>query len=177
MKGKGSAAYKIDIQGLKFKDHEFNFEADSAFFQSFENSPIEKGQVTCDMLLTKTETMIQVKMELKGTVGLVCDRTLRPFDHELTSKNQVTFKFSDTWEELDVDLYQIPRTLDQLDVSGLLYEYCVLALPMKRIHPDIEDSEEEEDDWVFSTDAEADEETTQELDPRWEKLKNLKNKN
>ncbi len=167
--------YKIDIQGLGFKAHEFNFEANDSFFEQFENSPVEKGSWQCHAKLDKSETMIQVEFELKGDVILLCDRSLREFNESIQLSQTLIFKYGDQWEEMDDNLIIIPRNLDQLDLGSYFFEYIVLNLPMKKLHPDLRSEEEEEmDDIVYSTDEDSTEKSEEQLDPRWNALKNLR---
>jgi uncharacterized metal-binding protein YceD (DUF177 family) len=59
-----------------------------------------------------------------------------------------------------------------------MYEFIVLAIPIKKIHPDLKDEEENDDGSnvkiVYSTSTEKEEKKEEEIDPRWEKLKKLK---
>jgi uncharacterized metal-binding protein YceD (DUF177 family) len=82
----------------------------------------------------------------------------------------------------------ITRDTPSINVAQLIYEFILLALPAKKIHPDhrneLDDEEVEaeglyvyidgegEADWEDS--EEGEEEEDQPVDPRWEMLKNLK---
>ncbi|MDH5382588.1 MAG: DUF177 domain-containing protein [Cyclobacteriaceae bacterium] len=168
---KEQSLYKIDIQGLAFKEHIFEFEVVSAFFSLFENSPVSVGNCYCKSVLTKTETMISISFEIKGSVELICDRSLKKFNYPILTKNNVIFKYGDEWQELDDELYEIPSNLDQLDVAPFIYEFIILALPMKKLHPDFAENSEI-DEVIYSTESEKKEENT--LNPMWENLKKLK---
>jgi uncharacterized metal-binding protein YceD (DUF177 family) len=73
-------------------------------------------------------------------------------------------------------------------VAQLIYEFILLALPLKKIHPDYRNELDEEDNeleggFVYIDEAstedsteETEEESTRPVDPRWEKLGKLKNK-
>lgn len=174
---KDSPRYKIDIQSLTFKQHEYHFEGDSKFFDTFENSPVNKGKWECGLILDKSETMIQINFSIKGEVELICDRSLKAFRYQLNFSQRSIFKYGEEWEELDDEITIIPRNLDQLNIGSLIFEYIVLNLPMRKIHPDLNE-EEWDEDLIYSTDEEFENEEAeeQEVDPRWENLKKLKNK-
>ena len=115
--------------------------------------------------------MISISFEMKGSVELTCDRSLKKFNYPILTKNNVIFKYGDEWQELDDELYEIPSNLDQLDVAPFIYEFIILALPMKKLHPDFAENSEI-DEVIYSTESEKKEENT--LNPMWENLKKLK---
>lgn len=174
MGSRDSARFKIDIQSLAFKQHEYEFESVPKFFESFENSPVSKGSWSCFLILDKSETMIQLDLKVSGLVELVCDRSLRTFDYSLEFDKHLIYKFGEEWEELDDEIMVIPRNLDQLDIGSVIFEYIILNIPMKKVHPDLIDEEQEDDHVIFTTDDFQDEEN--DTDPRWENLKKIKNK-
>lgn len=168
--------FKIDVQSLSLSRHTFDFDLNKAFFSSFEHSPIEVGDCSVVVVLEKKETMLSADISIKGTILLTCDRSLREFDFPVEVEKSVIFKYGEDWQELDDEMYEIPRNIDQLDVSSLLYEFVCLTVPMKKIHPDLMEDDSEDDEVVFSTESEKEEES-KESDPRWEELKKLKNIN
>jgi uncharacterized metal-binding protein YceD (DUF177 family) len=71
-----------------------------------------------------------------------------------------------------------------LNVAQHVYDFINLAIPMKKIHPRFQEEEEDEDDeievkLIYSSTPEEDElkEEDEQVDPRWNILKNLKNNN
>ncbi|PTB92421.1 DUF177 domain-containing protein, partial [Marivirga lumbricoides] len=59
-----------------------------------------------------------------------------------------------------------------------IYETIALEVPLKKIHPDEELEDEESNEYIYIDDSlDSEEEENEEVDPRWEALKNLKNKN
>ena len=170
MSGTGLTDYFIDIYNLSNKVHEYDFEIGEAFFEEFENSPAEKGHLTCLVALDKTERMITAEFRIKGEVELVCDRSLELFGFPIDIIHKVFFKYSDMEEELDENVYSIPTNKQRLEIGHLIFEFIALAIPMKRIHPDHMTGEDMEG-LVYLSSEDVDEKET---DPRWEILKNLK---
>ena len=165
-----SAYYKIDIQSLGVGEHTFEFDIDSEFFKKFENSPVSRGQLKCELSLEKNERLINVQMKIFGTVELVCDNSLKLFDHSLELEQGIVFKYGDEYQELDESTIQIARNTDQLNMKDLIFEFIVLGLPMRKIHPDYVESE----GVFYSTAQENEENETEASDPRWAALKGLK---
>ncbi|MEM8895170.1 MAG: DUF177 domain-containing protein [Bacteroidota bacterium] len=164
-------AYNIDIYKLSNKSHEYQFDWGDQLFTIAENSLVQKGQGDCNIVLDKSETMITLDFEIKGVVELTCDRSLENFDHEIILQEHLILKLGDENIEMDNDLVMIHRDTQQINIGEYLYEYISLAIPMKRLHPDLED---EEEGVVYYTETAPDQEETKEDDPRWAALKKLK---
>lgn len=167
--------YIVDIFGLKNKKHFFEFEVDKTLFEHFGNENLQDANLKVLLALDKSETMITATVEVDGMVDLVCDRSLRVFKHPLNLNDTIYYKFGEKFEELSDEVIIIPTNYADLDFSQLIYDTVVLAIPPKIIHPDLLDEEDDEFTFSTSTDNEKKEvEQKEEMDPRWEKLKNLK---
>lgn len=165
--------FNINIVGLSNKLHHFQFEVGEAFFGHFGTELIEEGAFTVDLDLDKHETFIEVDFIIKGTARLTCDRSLDQFDYPIETAGKIVFKYGDGDVELDDDIVQIDRDTTQLELGLYIFEFIGLAVPMKKLHPRFAENENEEDELIYTSEKEKEEE---EIDPRWEKLKNL-NKN
>ncbi len=183
----------FDIEVIKFKEgkHEIDFEIGDSFFQNFEdNEIVEKGQLTIRVIVNKGANVIELDFHIKGTVQLTCDRSLEVFDHPLDFSEKMMYKYGAEEQEIDESVYMITRDTPSINVAQLIYEFILLALPAKKIHPDyrneLDDEElEVEGGYVYlesetEEEEEAEESTPEEeikpVDPRWEQLMKLKNK-
>lgn len=170
-----SSVYKtfnIDIYKLSFKKHEYQFEWDDSLFTIEENSLVQKGHGECELILDKSETMITLDFKISGNVELTCDRSLELFDQAIKLNEHLILKLGDENVELSDDIIMIHRDTQQLNIAEYLYQYINLSLPMKRLHPDLID--EEDEGVVFVTETRAEENNNNEDDPRWAALKKLK---
>ena len=181
----------FDIEIIKFKEgrHEFDFEVGDSFFRNFEDNEIlEEGSLTVRVTLDKGANIIEADFHIYGTVKLVCDRSLETFDHPLDFREKMLYKYGPQEQEIDEDVYMITRDTPSINVAQLIYEYTLLALPAKRIHPDYRNELDEEDyqgegGYVYLDESEKiedspdnPEEDRAPIDPRWEQLMKLKNK-
>lgn len=184
----------FDIEVIKFKEgrHEFDFEIEDKFFQNFEeNELLERGNLTIRVIMNKGVNLIELTFEIKGTVQLTCDRSLEQFDHPLDITEKMIYKYGSEEQEIDENVYMITRDTPAINVAQLIYEFILLALPAKKIHPDYRNELDEEDfegegglvylDGEFEDEAENSEpeeekEETKPIDPRWEQLLKIKNK-
>ena len=176
--------FSVDISGLKNKTHTFDFEVGKELFEAFENDVLNDISLQVLLTLQKTETMITATAALDGTVELVCDRSLRTFDHKVDLEETVYYKFGETYTELSDGVIIIPFNYGAINFAQLIYDTLILSIPPKVIHPDLQNEESEENEkLVFSTDENIVDTTEQKkeeekTDPRWYKLKALKfNKN
>ncbi len=175
----GVNRYKVDIQGLSNGTHQFEFDIDPQFFERFENSPVNNGSLNCRLQLDNSERLIDSLVEIEGKVELECDRSLELFDYPIHLEKEVIFKYGAEYEELDENVIQIPKTADHIDFSELIYEFIVLEVPMKKVHPKYKEDETDDDTMVYTTgneESQEDKEDNQETDPRWSALKNLSKK-
>jgi len=181
----------FDIEVIKFKEgrHEIDFEIGDAFFQNFEdNEIVEKGNLAVRAILDKGANVIEVNFHIHGSVQLICDRSLEVFDHPLDFSEKMIYKYGSEEKEIDEEVFMITRDTPVINVAQLIYEFILLALPLKKIHPDhrneLDDEElEVEGGYVYIDDelesTEENPESTEEtkpVDPRWEQLMKLKSK-
>lgn len=172
---KGLKQFAIDIIGLKIGQHEFEYSIDDAFFQNFELSPVTEGQLAVKVVLDKSERMLNLELSLEGNVTLTCDRSLDEFQHPINESHELVFKFGEEEKELGDDIYMIHWDTQQLNVAQFIYEFVVLAIPLKKLHPRYLEDEDFEDELIYTAEADIEEpEEEQKVDPRWEALKQLK---
>jgi uncharacterized metal-binding protein YceD (DUF177 family) len=182
------AKYNIDIYGLEDKRYVYDFESGPAFFEELQQDVIERGQFRAEVTLDKSTTMLQLYFVITGSVELTCDRSLDPFDEPVDTHGRMILKFGDHNEELTEEIEIIHRNTTRVNVARYIFDFIVLSLPMKRLHPDLRAAEEGADDdfetLVYSSqpaveatdEAEGTEGEQPEgnVDPRWEALKKLK---
>ena len=167
--------YNIEVIGLGNEKHTFDFVIDAVFFASFASDIIEKGNLKVNITIEKSETMIQTSLSAEGWVELACDRTLEKFNFDVKFEKPLFFKYGDTFEELSEDVIRIPSNLEAINFAQYIYEYIILSLPTKRLHPKFASEDETlEDEIVFYSEEENEEQQENQTDVRWAALKNLK---
>lgn len=184
--------YDIDIFMLSNEKHEYEMEVDEEFFDIFEDSFVDKGKGKIKIELDKSEMMIQVLIKGKGDIELVCDRSLDNFDHPFDFAEKIIFKYGEEADEIDDGLYIITKGTQKINLAKEIYDYIGLSIPMKKLHPRFQEEEYESDHEVEgklvytsidSIDEENSdkhlniEEESEDVDPRWNILKKLKDNN
>ncbi|MEX2593778.1 MAG: DUF177 domain-containing protein [Anditalea sp.] len=179
--------YDVEIIRLKEGKHDFSFGVGDEFFSKFEdNNIVSKGNLVANVVLVKEANLIEAFFEIEGTVELVCDRSLEIFDYPLKTVQKVLYKYGPEETEINEEIFVITRDTPKINLAQLLYEFILLAIPAKKIHPDYleeidEDDFENEGKLVYlSNDVGPEDDTSsaskEDTDPRWEILKNLKKK-
>jgi DUF177 domain-containing protein len=125
--------FTIPVAGLSDGLHEFNFSIGDDFFQCFEESPLECGQLEVNLRFDKEHSMYELAFDIKGTVVTTCDRCLEEFDFPIEDRQHLLVKFDEKeWEDADV-VYIAPGT-QKLNVAKYIYEFINLAVPMVKTH-------------------------------------------
>ena len=171
---KPDSNYKIEFAGLKTGNHQFNFDADKKFFDTFNFSDFNDVSVNIDIDLTKKSTLLELEFVLKGVVNLNCDLTNEPFNFEIKHESSLVVKFGEGFNNEDDEILVLPHGEHKLYVDQYIFEMIVLSLPPKRIHPGIEDGSLKSEILDILENLKP-KENSNLVDPRWEKLKNLNN--
>ncbi|MCP4520886.1 MAG: DUF177 domain-containing protein [Cytophagales bacterium] len=183
--------FDVNLFSLQNKVYEFDYQIKDSFFEAFEFSIIDNGNFSVKATLDRSERLIEAEFEIKGTVMLECDKSLKPFKFEIAESQKMIYKFTQEYEDVSETLIHLPFDHQQLNLAQPIYEFISMAIPMRKIHPDLvieemDDFDDEEDiSFVYSSLDEEDEletpeeeETTEDgeeiTDPRWEALKKLK---
>lgn len=172
-----SRIFNVPLSGMKDGLHHLDFEIDERFFEKFEESEIKEGNLTAEVIIEKRSTHSDLTINIHGTVKVCCDRCLGMFSYPVESKNRLLVKSGDNVEDTDPDILYLPTGEADLDLTQHLYDYIMLSLPIRRIHPDDEEGNSGCDPEMLKKldDLRADGES--ENDPRWDELKKLMNNN
>ena len=155
----GSREYVINYGSLPFGEHEFEFHINDAFFQRFENSLVQKGDIDVLVVVDKKELMMLLDFTMEGHVIVECDRCLKDLELPIES-----------YEELIV----VSTKEYELDVSQFIYEYISLQIPMRNVH-DEEENGQTCDPEILKTleKLQPQQEETPPTDSRWDGLKGI----
>jgi uncharacterized protein len=166
--------FDIVIAKLELGRHEFSFKINDEFFELFDFSLVDHGDLKVQVDLERKASFISLKFSFDGVVELICDRSLEKYDHKLETTNKVIIKFGQEAQELTDEIEVIPYSTQQINIAQYIYEFITVAIPMKKLHPRYQD-EADEDQIIYSSKNDDDEEKS-EADPRWSELKKLKHK-
>ncbi|WP_405247745.1 YceD family protein [Cellulophaga sp. Asnod2-G02] len=168
--------FVIPFSGLKQGRHEFNFKIDNTFFESFEYDEFNSAAINLAVVLNRSSTMLELEIAAKGTVNVYCDVTNEPYDQPIVADLELLVKFGDEFNDDNDEILILPHGDFQVDISQYVYEMIVLAVPLKKVHPGIEDGTLKSaalDKLEKLHPKEVKENKNKETDPRWDSLKKL----
>jgi uncharacterized metal-binding protein YceD (DUF177 family) len=172
-----SSSYTIPISGLKEGHHTIDFEIDKEFFEQFEESEVKEGSLIANIEMDKRSTHIDMIIRVSGSARVSCDRCLEMFSQPISSENRLLVKFGKNLEDIDPDIISVSVDEYELDLHQQIYEFIMLALPIKRVHPADKNGKSTCDPVMLKKLEELIIEEEKENDPRWDELKKLMNDN
>ena len=170
----GLRQYAIPFTGLKEGKHDFNFVVDNSFFEQFESSEVKRGVVNVQVELIKHSQFLELQFDINGKITVNCDRCLEPFVIRISHQAMLYIRFGEETLEQSDELLILADSVNEVHLDQFIYEYIHLALPIQRIHPEIDGvtgCNTEMMEKLEAHDADDQEDATE--DPRWEKLKGL----
>lgn len=170
--------YDIAYKGLKEGKHQFEYQIDDKFFELFDVSLVQKATVTVNVTFEKRSTLLALLFKLKGTVELTCDRCLENYDQPIKQKAELFVKFGEAEFEEGDDVLWVSPDEHQINIAQVLYEYVILSIPIKHVHPDDKNGNSTcKEEMIEQINKYSCIEKEEEPDQRWEELKKLKNNN
>lgn len=171
--------YEIKFSGLKLGKHQYDYQLDNTFFELFDYTDFESSKLGVDVVMEKKNNSLEFDFKLKGTVKVPCDLTMELFDLPLENELRLVVKFGEAYDDTQEDILIIPSGDHSVNIAHYLYEMAVLALPLKKVHPDVQagkkSSEILEKLKDLSPESKGPDKEKDDTDPRWDKLKSLLN--
>ncbi len=172
--------FSIPFTGLKIGKHQFDFEVDNTFFDTFEYSLVKKGNLKVSIELDKQETMLLLYFDIQGTIVLDCDKCLSEFNAPISIKERQIVKFAeDELESDDLEIIVLNRKESELDVSLPIYELINVSVPYIKACVQDGSGQKCDEEMIarlesFSINTQEQQEENNDNDPRWAALKKLK---
>ena len=170
-------AFDIQFVGLKLGKHNYKFEIDYKFFEYFEYDDFNNVNVIVDINLVKKSTFLELNFQANGLVNVNFDLTNENYDEKLCACFDLVVNFGNEYNDENDEILILPHGEYEINVAHYIYELIALSLPLKRVHPGVEDGTLGSDILKKLEDLSPkciDNNTpTEDTDPRWEKLKKL----
>lgn len=169
--------------------HEFEYDLNDKFFSLIDDgtADVKRGNIKVVISLKKTSITFELNFDIKGVVHVPCDRCLDDIDMEVDTKNRLIVKFGKEYSEESDEIVIIPEEDGAINIAWFLYEFIVLSLPTKKVHPPgtcnkamssklnkhrAKSSDEGDDDDIEEGDDTIDDDSSF-SDPRWDTLKDI----
>ncbi len=175
---KKNSEYVVRFSELKEDTETFEFSLLDTFFKDFQSSEWENGRINVEVFVIKRPDGFTIDFEMKGELTVLCDRCLDAFARPVHFSQRLFVKYGQEPKEIDDNVVVISREENQIDLGGYFYEYLLLSMPVKRIHPNRMNGESGCDSKMIERlEQHLVNNNIEDTDPRWDALKRLIDKN
>ena len=165
---------KIDLKGLQEASVVLEYDLGDDYFSALDGSQLEHGALHVSVSIRKMTGFFDLQFHTEGVVTVSCDRCLDDMEQPIVADNHLVVKLGDTYSD-DDDTVTIDENEGILDLSWFIYEFTMLAIPIKHVHaPGKCNSAMTQKLAELSGAVRSSEEEAEAVDPRWEALKKFK---
>ena len=175
---KNTKEYLIPFIGLKLGKHHFEYQISNAFFEIFDYDEYQDSKIKVNVVLEKKSTLLELRFNHKGAVNVPCDLTSEDFDLPIEGEMKLIVRFDEVYNNDNDELLILPHGEFEINIAQYIYEMIVLSVPLRRVHPGIQDGSLKTEALTklneLAVKEEKEENKEEEnIDPRWDKLKQL----
>ena len=164
---------KIDLKALKEGQNVFHFTLSDSYFEAVAGPEVSRGDVTVALDIRRSADIFTLDFHVDGTVVIPCDLCLDDMQQAVSSDSRFTARFGDD-ESADDELLVVSEDDGVLDISWLIYEQIVLAIPIKHVHAPGKCNAAMTQKLNELSAARSSNEVEETIDPRWSALAKLK---
>ena len=171
--------FLIPFIGLKLGKHQFEYQINKAFFESFDYDEFESADIKVSVVFDKKNTMLELNFKHKGTIHVPCDLTNEMFDFPIKGNLKVIVQFGEEYNDDNDELLILPHGEHEINISQIIYEMIALSIPFRKVHPGVKDGTLDSEalrklnELRVEEIKEENKNTEDNIDPRWDKLKQL----
>lgn len=179
--------YNVQLKGLADGEHKLSLHLGKQFFADMENEEVRDADIDAAVCVKVKGETYDLSIHVTGTITTACDRCLDDLVMPIDAEYKIVVEYGDDYNDDTDNLLIIPRTDASLNIAYMLYDTAVLALPLKRVHPQGKCNKQMsallrkhagkgavDPDLADELDAVDDEvEADEASDPRWDALKGL----
>jgi uncharacterized metal-binding protein YceD (DUF177 family) len=175
---KKTKEYLIPFVGLKLGKHHFEYQIDNTFFDIFDYDEFQNSNIKVTVVLEKKSNMLEISFKHEGIVHVPCDVTGEDFDLPIKSKMKLIVRFGEEFNNDNEELLILPFGEFEVDIAQYMYEMIVLSVPLRRVHPGVKDGTLESEalkklNELAVKETKKENKQEENIDPRWDKLKQL----
>lgn len=175
---KKTKEYLIPFVGLKLGKHHFEYQIDNTFFDIFDYDEFQNSNIKVNVVLEKKSNMLEISFKHEGIVNVPCDVTGEDFDLPIKSKMKLIVRFGEEFNNDNEELLILPFGEFEVDIAQYIYEMIVLSVPLRRVHPGVKDGTLESEalkklNELAVKETKKENKQEENIDPRWDKLKQL----
>ena len=163
--------HTIPLQALKEGVFDEVLDLGKEFIEQQQMEGIFDANLRVEVHFVKQQNLHTLSLKMKGTVSVECDRCLDVFALPIESEQELIVKKGEKDDDLaDADnIMVIPPDETEIGISSILYEMIMLAIPLKKVHPNEKDCNSDVVSYLKQSKRTKKEIT----DPRWDSLKDM----
>ena len=169
-----SNQYSLKFIGLKDGNHKFEYNLDNSFFIKHNYLDFNSCNINVVIELIKKSAVLELNIIGDGITNINCTLSNEPFDYMINSKMKVLVKFGEKYDDSNDEIIILPHGSHTVELDQLFYEMIILSMPIRNVHPAVEDGSLKSDILNRLKDFDINKEKSSNFDPRWEKLRQLK---
>lgn len=162
--------FKIDLKSLTDRETAFQFSLDNAYFETLGSTDVKGGDINADLAVRKTAGVYELHFHIQGSAVVACDVCLDDMMQPIDTQGTIVARLGDTYDDSGEQIV-VPAEEGILDVSWLLYEQVILAIPTRHVHAEGLCNPEMLER-IGQMSVSADDEPSS--DPRWSELEKLR---
>ena len=167
--------FKIKLGVLTNGENSFSFEIKDQFFEAFAENEIKTATISVQAEVKKEIDSVHLSVTVSGTVHhLLCNLCAEEISIEINNNTSVLIKESEQPLESTDEIIYIAPNQHILAIDTLIYELIVLALPKRTVHPVDEFGGSTCNKEMINLIDQYKYTDNQEIDPRWDTLKDIK---
>lgn len=165
--------YTIPFRSLKEGVIDEVWNIGKEFIEGQELEDVKDANLAVSVHFVKQIQLHTLSITMKGTVTVICDRCLDDFQLHIVSSRELVVKQGDADDELSdaENMLVVSPEMTELELSPILREMILLALPLKKVHSNEKDCNAEMLSYLKQSEKRQQKE--KEVDPRWDSLKNM----
>src|SRR4051794_10994311 len=140
---KHNREFEIAWLGLKIGEHVYDFNVSDAFMKE-RGAPAESHDWNAQVKLKfdRQQSFFRLHFDISGSVVVPCDRCGDDFPLSLWDEFDLLIKLTGDGEDEsnepaeEADVAFVSRHEGVIDISGWVYEFVMLSLPLQRVHPE-----------------------------------------
>ena len=167
-------SYELRFSGLKVGVHTFDWRIDAGFLHERGVDWISKADLSVTLEVEKKERLMDLMFHIEGDLISACDRCGEDTTISLDLDDLLVVKFAHETDLTDDEVVFIDDQEHHIEVSQFIYEFIMVGLPGRIVHPEGECDPEVEKYLEEAEEEGTEDEKNNDIDPRWEALKKLK---
>ena len=164
--------YQIDLKGLQSEETNLEYDLNDGFFAALDDAQLEHGALHVSVSIRKAVGLFELLFHTEGSVTVTCDLCLDDMQQAIDTDNRLLVRLGAETNMDDDELITVSEDQGVLDLSWFIYEFIMLAIPIKHVHAPgkcnrVMTQKLEELSAARSSDE------AKEIDPRWSALEKL----